>query len=349
MKAEKQQNISAAELSSFCGQVALIIESGLPLFEGMETLAETDKKSANAGMFRSASEGVGQTGTLYGALKDDGRWPDYLVEMVGIGERSGRLDVVMRGLEQYYAREDRIRSSLTSALTYPISLGVMLMLIVLIMLWRVLPIFRRTLASMGIGMGTTGSALMQVGSVLGWLVLILVGAGLIALTAVLILMKTPGREKTLETISSFLPPIRRLRNKITASRVISVLSLTLFEGFTTHESLEMTARALDDPKAREKIRQLQEQMDEGKTYADALEETGFFQELELRMIRMGMATGRVDQVLGKIAVLYEEQVESEISRAISIVEPTLVALLSVVVGAVLLSVMLPMAGILSSL
>ena len=90
-------------------------------------------------------------------------------------------------------------------------------------------------------------------------------------------------------------------------------------------------------------------LESGKTFADAISDTKIFDELHDRMIKMGSATGREDQVLGKLAELYEEQVEDDITRLVSIIEPTLVALLSVVIGAVLLSVMLPMAGILSSL
>ena len=137
------KKISSAELSIFCGQVALILEAGLPLYDGMETLAGADKESENAEMFRKASEGVTATGSLYEALKSDNRWPEYMVEMVGIGERSGHLESIMRGLESYYAREDRIRSSVVSAVTYPILLSVLLAVIVFILLWRVLPVFRR--------------------------------------------------------------------------------------------------------------------------------------------------------------------------------------------------------------
>ena len=123
MTAKKDKGLSAAELSVFCGQVALILEAGLPLYDGMETLAGADKASENADIYLSASKGVTETGSLYDALKEDRRWPDYLVEMVGVGEQSGKLDQVMRGLEEYYAREDRIRSSVISAVTYPLGLG----------------------------------------------------------------------------------------------------------------------------------------------------------------------------------------------------------------------------------
>ena len=96
--AAKKSGLSAAELSMFCGQVALILEAGLPLYDGMETLAEGEKNDSHADIYQAASRGVTETGSLYDSLKADGRWPEYLVEMVGIGERSGHLESVMRGL-----------------------------------------------------------------------------------------------------------------------------------------------------------------------------------------------------------------------------------------------------------
>ena len=346
---KKGQGISGAELSNFCGQVALILEAGLPLYDGMDTLVSADKTSANADMYRTASEGVTETGSLYEALKKDERWPSYLVEMVGIGEQDGQLEDVMRGLESYYAREDRLRSSLRNAILYPLSLGVMLLLIVLVMLWKVLPVFRRVLGSMGVGMNESGSVLMRVGAAVGWVILVVVGLALIAVVVGAILMRTSHRDKILQMISRIFPPIRKLRRRISASRVADVLSMMLRSGFSTDTALEMASSVLDDKEAAGKVDVIRTQMEEGKSYADAIESTELFGDLEIRMIRMGTATGHEDQVLGKIADLYDEQVEGEITRMVSIIEPTLVALLSIVVGAVLLSVMLPMAGILSSL
>lgn len=347
--AKKERGISRAEISNFCGQVALILEAGLPLYDGMETLADADSSSANADMFRSASKGVTETGSLYEALKNDDRWPSYLVEMVGIGEHSGQLEKVMRGLEKYYAREERMRRSIKSAITYPLALGCMLVLIVLIMLWKVLPIFRRMLTSMGVGVGESGSVLMQIGSAVGWIVLVVVGIILIGVVVVVLLMRTGQRDNVMNFLYKVFPPMRNLTRKLSASRVASVLSMMLGGGFTTDDALQMTSAVLDDKNAAEKVEQIRKEMDSGKTYADAIANTGLFEELEVRMIRMGSATGHDDSVLSKVGDMYEEQVETDITRLVSIIEPTLVALLSIVIGAVLLSVMLPMAGILSSL
>ena len=349
MKKKEMRALSAAELSTFCGQVALILEAGLPLYDGMETLAGTESGGENSAIYASASKGVNEKGSLYEALKQDDHWPDYLVEMVGIGERSGQLESVMRGLEAYYAREDRIRSSVSSAITYPLVLGAMLVVIVLVLLWKVLPVFRRVLGSMGGGMSDSGNMLMRLGVTVGWVVLILVALLVIAVITGLVLMRTKHREKVIEFIQKIFPPYRRLNKKLSASRVASVLSMMLASGFPTDEALEMTSHVLSDKEAAAKVSDIRKGLENGKTFTDAISDTKLFDELHDRMLKMGSATGREDQVLGKLAGLYEEQVEDGITRMVAIIEPSLVALLSVVIGAVLLSVMLPMAGILSSL
>lgn len=349
MKEQKNKQLSAAELSNFCGQVALILEAGLPLYDGMETLAKADSTSANAAAYEAASRGVTETGSLYEALKRDGVWPEYLVEMIGIGERSGQLEKVMRGLETYYAREDRIRTSVSSAVTYPLVLGAMLVVIVLILLWRVLPVFRRVLGSMGVGLNESGSAMMRIGAAVGWIVLVLVALAVIAVLVGIVLVKSGKGDQLLAFLRRTFPAIGQLSRKLSASRVASVLSMMLSGGFPTDEALEMTAAVLTDREAAKKVANIRESLANGEGFADAVSREDLFDDLHESMLRMGSATGREDQVLAKLSELYEEQAEDQIVRLISVIEPTLVAVLAVVIGAVLLSVVLPMAGILTSL
>ena len=349
MSKKESRGLSAAELSAFCGQVALILEAGLPLYDGMETLSEAERGSEHGGMYEAASRGVTETGSLYEALKADGSWPDYLVEMTGIGERSGQLERVMRGLEEYYAREDRIRSAVSGAVAYPLALGAMLAVIVLILLLRVLPVFRRVLASMGGGLTDSGSMLMSMGAAAGWIVLVLTALAAVAVIAAAVMMRTGRREKVLSFARRAFPPLADVSRRMSASRVGSVLSMMLSGGFPMDEALEMTGHVLSDRQAASAVERIRRDLNEGQTFADAVGRAGLFDDLHCRMIRMGAGTGREDQVLGKLARLYEEQTEEGVARLVSIIEPTLVALLTVVIGAVLLSVMLPMAGILSSL
>ncbi|MGX8705700.1 MAG: type II secretion system F family protein [bacterium] len=349
MAGKGRRSITSAELSSFCSQVALILSAGLPLYDGMETLAETTKGTEYADWYENASRAVNETGSLYDALKRDDRWPTYLVEMTGIGEQTGQLENVMNGLAEYYDREERIRDSVVSAITYPLVLGVMLVLIIMIMLWKVLPVFQRVLNSMGMEMTRSGSALMNLGSTIGWVVLALVGVVVLAVLVIAILMKTSARDATMAFLRRLFPPIRRLSMKLSSSRVASVLSMMLSSGFPTGEALRIMPSILSDAEAGDRVKGIHKNLESGMSFADAMEQSKLFEGLHNRMIRMGVAAGREDSVMNKIADIYEVQVENGITQLVAIIEPTLIAMLSIVIGAILLSVMLPMAGILSSM
>ena len=344
-----KKTISSLELSSFCAEVALMLGSGMALYDGMEALAQTYQSSASADLYQSVSRELTMSGSLYEALKTDGRWPKYLVEMTGIGERTGRLEEVMNGLAEYYERESRIRRAIVSAVTYPVVLGVMMLLIVMVMILNVMPVFRRVLGSMGVAMSASGNLMMNIGTGIGWTVFAIVVVLVLVVAVCLILMQTSKRDVVLSTLRNAFLPVKNLSRKLAASRVASVLSMMLAGGFPLEEALDLVPSVLSDRVAEQEVKKISDKMTDGTGFADALTGSNLFDEMYNRMIRMGVAAGRSDQVMDRIAKVYEEQVEDDIAGLVSIIEPSLVALLSIVIGAILLSVMLPMAGIISSI
>ena len=334
MKKTNTKALSPMELSRFCDQIAMMLKSGMQLENGMEVLAE--KKDAASQEYAKMQQRLCETGSLYDAMQESGLFPAYLTEMTGIGEKTGRLEDVMRSMTSYYEREAKLKQSLRNAVSYPLVLGGMLFVIVLILLWQVLPVFRRVLS----GMGVTGSdnGLMQLGATIGWVVLGIVG-----------LMKTKAKDKVLALVKKVIPAVGRLYEGISASRVAAVLSMMLSSGFIMEDALGTVPRVLDDEEAVKKIEGITNEINNGETFADAVAALGMFDVMHTRLLQTGAMTGSEDEVMEKIAKTYEEQTESSISGLIAIIEPTVVALLSVVIGAVLLSVMLPMAGVLSSL
>ena len=183
----------------------------------------------------------------------------------------------------------------------------------------------------------------------GWAVLALVALLLAAALAVAVLLRTRLRERVLSALRWCFPPVQRLSGRLSASRVASVLAMALSGGFRPDEAMELASSVLTDVAARQTLDAARAKMDAGEPFADALSGTGLFGTVHGRMIRMGIAAGREDQVMGRIARVCEEQVEDGIDGLVSVIEPTLVALMCIVIGAVLLSVMLPMAGMLTSL
>ena len=172
--ASKDRGLTPIELSSFCSEIALMLGAGMPLYAGMEALEKTYEQDAHADLYHKVSETLTQTGSLRDALEETHAFPTYLVEMCGIGERTGHLEDVMQGLSAYYERESRIRQAVRSAVTYPLVLSVMMVLILMVLILKVMPVFRRVLGSMGVAMTATGSMMMNVGTVIGWVVLALV-------------------------------------------------------------------------------------------------------------------------------------------------------------------------------
>lgn len=195
--ASKDRGLTPIELSGFCSEIALMLGAGMPLYAGMEALEKTYEQDAHADLYHKVSETLTQTGSLRDALEETHAFPTYLVEMCGIGERTGHLEDVMQGLSAYYERESRIRQAVRSAVTYPLVLSVMMVLILMVLILKVMPVFRRVLGSMGVAMTATGSMMMNVGTVIGWVVLALVLVFALAALICVLLLKSSRREQVL--------------------------------------------------------------------------------------------------------------------------------------------------------
>ena len=125
--------------------------------------------------------------------------------------------------------------------------------------------------------------------------------------------------------------------------------LSLSSGLDTDQSLEMVSQLVEHPATRQKINTLRELTAQGLSFAEAILQTKLFSGIYARMISIGAKTGAMDEVLQQISVQYDEEIEDRMASAISKLEPTLVAILSVAVGLILLSVMLPLMGIMSNI
>ncbi len=349
MADKKIKALTAAELSAFCTQVAMMLDSGIMLYSGMEALAKTYEGSPSGETYKKVTGQYVQTGSLHEALKNCGGWPDYLVAMVGIGERTGKLETILQDLAAYYQRESRMGSAIRSAVTYPLVLGVMMVLIILIMIVKVLPVFRNVLANLGLSMDGSANMLMRAGLTIGWVVLALVGLMILAIIICVLLMRTGLRAKVVAMLSSLFPPMKHIAMRMSSARVASVLSMMLSGGFPLSEALEMVPAVLEDPVVRERIRGVKGKVEEGVPMGDALPETGLFDEMSNCIIRTGCEVGRADLAMEKVARDYEHRAEESLEGLVSIIEPTLVGVLAMVIGAILLAVMLPMAGIISSI
>ena len=167
------------EISMFCEQVALILKSGIQLHDGMDTLCEgiEDKKAKE--IFSKVSDVVSETGSLHEALKEAEIFPEYMVNMVLIGEEAGKLEEVMESLSLYYENENIIKKSIHTAISYPIVLVCMMAVVLSVLITRVMPLFEEIFKNLGTEMSATGKMVMNFGINFGKVTLIVIVAVLI--------------------------------------------------------------------------------------------------------------------------------------------------------------------------
>ena len=157
------------------------------------------------------------------------------------------------------------------------------------------------------------------------------------------------RQAVMDMLSKVFPPVKRLADCLVAGRFSYNMAMMLESGYPLEQALPLIADVMDDPKGREKITRCEELMAQGKSFAEAITSVGMFDPLHNKMIQIGFLTGQTDSVMSKLAEIYQEQMDTDISRLVSMIEPSMVVILSVIIGAILLAVMLPMVSIMSSI
>ena len=346
-KPTRMNRLSTDELSILCEQIALIIHSGLPLHDGIEALCDNYQNTRFAAHFTQLRQAVLDTGSLYNGLVAAGIFPRYMSEMANIGERTGELDNVMNGLSVYYQREAKVRRAIINAVSYPLILIAMMSTLIVVLISGVLPIFDGVFRSMGVD--SASNPLLSAGVNTGKAILIAAAVLIALLLIVLLLIRIDPSGKIRAFVLKLLPPLRRTGEKISASRFASVMAMMLHSGFPLDESLSLVSGVINDQDLAQKVDACRAHMEDGLSFPDAVDNLGIFQPLHTRMIRLGFQTGQTDSVMKKLAEIYEDEADDAITHTVSIIEPTLVALMSIVIGAILLSVMLPLLSLMGGM
>lgn len=345
----KKGKIPPSETAMFCEQVSLILKAGIPLYDGMETLCESIEDSRSRKAFERISEQVNESGSLYQAVKRAGFFPDYMVNMIHIGEEAGKMDDVLESLGQYYQREHSVRKSIQSAVVYPMILILMMSAVIAVLVGKVMPVFEQVFKNLGTDMSASGKAIMSFGMTAGKAALAAAIVLFVIAAGIYLLSRTSRGSEILGGIYGKIPFLRELNNKIAAARFASVLSMMLSSGYELERALEMAPDIVTDPLAKKKITECGKLMKEGVSFPEALSKIKLFALLHARMIHVGFKAGQLDTVMKRLTGLYEEEVNDTIARLVSFIEPALVAVLSIIIGGILVSVMLPLASIMSSI
>ncbi len=345
----KSKLLSAQDTALFCSQVALVLKSGIPMHDGISAIYENLDDHKAKEIFNQIHETVELNGTLHVALEESGIFPDYMVNMVNIGERTGKLDDVMESLAVYYEREDSLKKRIKSAVLYPFILILMMAIVIGVLVVQVLPIFNQVFENLGSQMSAVSTLVMDIGLTAATIALVIIGILVVIIIAMFIYSKTKTGTNFFSRFFSKFPLTRKLTDKIASGRFASVISMMVSSGYNTEEALEIAPNIIGNERVNEKILKCKKLIEEGSSFADALFKVQIFSGIYSRMVGVGFKTGAIDTVMKKLADIYDEEIDESFNNVISVIEPTMVAIMSIVIGIILMSVMLPLMGVMSTI
>lgn len=346
---QEPRPFTGLSLSGFCMQVSLLLKSAIPLYEGLQVMAEDAAGSREKEILTAMAEKTRMGFPFNQAVAEAGCFPDYVVNMTLLGERTGTLDTTLESLSEYYEREYYLAENLRKAVTYPAMMILMLLVILFVLFSKIMPVFSGVYEQLGTSLPPLAQTAIRFGSILSGAALI--AAVLLFLAAVCI--RLMGRsEKSSAAAAAILEKFksRSAIARMTADRrFCSVMAMTFRCGLDINEGFKLAEPLVDNTAVLKGIHTCQRSLAEGRSFYEAVKDAGLFSGFDLQMVRVGSRTGQLENIMKKLADDYDRKSVEAIDGLVARLEPTIVSVLAVAVGLVLLSVMLPLVGVLSTI
>ena len=338
MKKKKQQMLGNLEIAAFCDQLSMIVSAGIPIYEGISILQEDAPEEETAEILSVISNSLDHGSSFCDALRETNVFPKYVLDMIGIGELAGKLEEVLNALTGYYKREESIQNSIKNAVTYPLLMIAMMLAVILVLIAKVLPVFHQIYMELGSDLTGFAGAMMRFSDALNQYLFVIVIVLIAAAAGIFLISKSDAGQKFFKK--------RPLALSTAASRFANCMALALSSGLDTDQGLMLAEQLVDNPSRIKKCRDLTAS---GRGFAEAVLTSGIFSKIYTSMITIGFRTGSMDEVMHQISEEYEEETDKQIAKFISVLEPTLVIILSIFIGLILISFLLPLIGIMSSI
>ena len=337
------KKIKPADISIFTRQMATMMKAGVPLVQSFDIVAEG---LDNANMRTLVTEIKNEVSAGGGLATSLSRHPKYFDELfcslVGSGEDSGTLDVMLDRIATYKEKTEALKAKIKKAMTYPIAVVVVAIVVTGILLVKVVPQFAETFSSFGSDLPAFTLFVLGISeAVQEWWFIILL---LIIASAWAYSQATLRSKKFRDRIDSLalkLPIIGGIVHDSVIARFSRTLSTTFAAGVPLVEALESTAGAAGNAVYARAIRQIRDDVTSGTSLYQSIRSTGLFPSMLLQMTSIGEESGSLDEMLGKVADQYEAQVDNAVDSLSSLMEPIIMSVLGVLVGGLMIAMYLP--------
>ncbi len=335
--------IKTREVVVFTRQFATMINSGLPLVQALSILAEQTENKKFKSIIATVLHDVEAGQTLADSLRRHPKaFSELYVNMVAAGEAGGILDTILLRLATFLEKNDALARKIKGAMVYP---SVMLFVVIVattVLLWKVVPVFAGIFADAGLALPLPTQIVLSISEFLQNYILYM----FLGVIAGAFLLKryyaTPSGNLTIDRLLLRLPVLGGLIRKAAVSRFTRTLGTLVSSGVSILEGLEITARTAGNRVIHDAVMASRASIAGGATIAEPLKDSGVFPPMVVQMINVGEQTGGLDEMLGKIADFYDDEVDNAVASLTSILEPVMIVVMGVVIGGMVVAMYMPM-------
>ena len=329
-------------------EMAMILKFGFSLHQGIMMIGEEIDNSNIKNVLENLVASIDEGCSFSDALKANEAFDEYMINLVNIGETSGNMDTVMASLSDYYFRIDDITDKLKQALVFPIILLIMMVVVVGVIVFKVLPVFKSVLRSLGSDLTSFANIFMEFGQIFSLICFII----LLILVFIIVGVYFYQKAKGINIVSSLMQKSffgSKLSDSLNKAQITYALSLFVGSGYDLEEAMKYVDKLIDNVKLQEKLVNCNQDLANGEDFVTVIKRYQIYQGMPLSMIQIGFKTGQIDEIMTMLANHFQDEVSEAIGRFLNIIEPSIVAFLSLIVGVVLISVMLPLISIMASI
>lgn len=328
------------QLIAVTRELAALLRAGLPLDRALEILIQLAENEDVESLLVRVRDSVRGGSNLSDALEEQevvfGR---FYLNMVRAGEAGGSTEVALSRLADYLERASALRETVVSALIYPAILFAVAVLSVLILLTFVVPQFAQLFDDMGRALPLPTRIVMAAGDVIAGYWWLMLGGTLLVIYLVRRLLQDPGRRKTLDRWMLHWPLLGELIAKLETARFSHTFGTLLQSGVPVLNALGIVRGTLSNTLMADSVADAADALKQGDRLGDALMRDGVFPAFAVHMIKVGEETGRMEEMLGQIAEIYDEEVRATVKRLLALVEPVLILGLGVLIAAIIMSIL----------
>ncbi len=334
--------VGLADLVVFTRQLATMIDAGLAMVQSLQALADQTTNKVMRDVIRDICTRVEGGDSFSEALqKHPKAFSRLYVCMVGAGEKGGLLAEILGRLAVYLENAARLRKKVKSAMMYPTVVSVVAVLITIFLLIKVVPVFGEIFKSFGAALPAPTQFLIDISHfVQKFILLILVGGGG-AVYGWFYFIKTPGGRAFWDTYRIKLPIFGSIAHKICLARFTRTLASLVRSGVPILEVLQIVSQTVGNVVMEKAIKASALDIERGEGISVALSKHPVFPIMIIRMVTAGEQTGKIDNMLERIADFLDDEIETTLSGLTALIEPILIVFLGVVVGGMVICMFLP--------